>query len=109
MKQWSGTISGISSDRLQHADIQLHALLDNVGPADITGHINPFSGAQTNTLTISMKDVDLTPTGPYSGKFAGYRIARGKLNLDLDYELVGKKALPRKMSSRSINSRLAKR
>ena len=35
--------------------------------------------------------MDLTPASPYSGKFAGYRIARGKLNLDLDYNLVGKK------------------
>src|SRR5208282_6019270 len=33
----------------------------------------------------------LTPTSPYSGKFAGYRIAEGKLNLDLEYNLVGKK------------------
>ena len=38
-----------------------------------------------------MKDVDLTPASPYAGKFAGYRIAEGKLNLDLAYELVGKK------------------
>ncbi|MEI9865649.1 MAG: DUF748 domain-containing protein [Limisphaerales bacterium] len=35
--------------------------------------------------------MDLTPASPYAGKFAGYRIARGKLNLDLDYNLVGKK------------------
>jgi len=76
---------------LQHADLNLHALVDNVGPADITGHINPFSETQTNEIKISVKDVDLTPTSPYSGKFAGYRIARGKLNLDLAYKLVGEK------------------
>lgn len=35
--------------------------------------------------------MDLLPTSPYSGKFAGYRIARGNLNLDLEYHLVGKK------------------
>ena len=85
-----GTIAGISTEQLQHADINLHALIDNVGPADITGHINPFSGTQTNEIKISVKDVDLTPTSPYAGKFAGYRIARGKLNLDLAYNLVGK-------------------
>jgi hypothetical protein len=65
--------------------------VDNVGPVDITGHFNPFTGTQTNEFKLSMKDVDLTPTGPYAGKFAGYRIARGKLNLDLNYEIVGKK------------------
>ena len=35
--------------------------------------------------------MDLTPASPYSGKFAGYRIAKGKLNLDLAYDLVGRK------------------
>jgi len=91
IQQAGGTIAGISSEELQHADLNLHALIDNVGPADITGHINPFSGTQTNTIKVSVKDVDLTPTSPYSGKFAGYRIARGKLNVDLQYEIVGKK------------------
>ncbi len=42
-------------------------------------------------MKISVKDVDLTPASPYSAKFAGYRIAEGKLNMDLAYELVGKK------------------
>ena len=91
VKQAGGTIAGISSEELQHADINLHALVDNVGPADITGHINPFSGTQTNEIKVSVKDVDLTPTSPYAGKFAGYRIARGKLNVDLEYQIVGKK------------------
>jgi len=91
IQQAGGTIAGISSEELQHADLNLHALIDNVGPADITGHINPFSGTQTNEIKVSVKDVDLTPTSPYSGKFAGYRIARGKLNVELEYEIVGKK------------------
>lgn len=91
IEQAGGTIAGISSEELQHADIHLHALVDNVGPVDITGHINPFSGTLTNEIKVSVKDVDLTPASPYAGKFAGYRIARGKLNLDLEYEIVGKK------------------
>ena len=91
IQQTSGTIAGISTEELQHADLNLHALVDNIGPVDITGHLNPFGGTQTNTVRVVVKDVDLTPTSPYAGKFAGYRIARGKLNLDLDYTLVGKK------------------
>jgi hypothetical protein len=37
-----------------------------------------------------MKNIDLLPASPYSGKFAGYRIARGNLNLDLAYVLSGR-------------------
>jgi hypothetical protein len=87
----NGSIAGLSTEQLQHADLNLNALIDGVGPASITGKINPFSGTQTNVIKVSVKDMDLTPASPYSGKFAGYRIAEGKLNLDLAYELVGKK------------------
>jgi hypothetical protein len=87
----SGRIAGLSTEQLQHADIALNAMIDGVGPASITGTINPFSGTQTNDIKVSVKDMDLTPASPYAGRFAGYRIAEGKLNLDLAYELVGKK------------------
>jgi hypothetical protein len=86
-----GTIAGLSSSQLQHADIDLSAKVDGVGPVAISGTINPFSGTETNDLKITVKDVDLTSTSPYSGKFAGYRIAEGKLNLNLAYNLVGRK------------------
>ena len=91
IQQFSGEIAGISSTEPRHADVNLHAAVDGVGPIDIAGHINPFNQTATNDLKITFKDVDLTPTSPYSGKFAGYRIAEGKLNLDLSYNLVGRK------------------
>jgi len=91
IEQAGGIISNLSSEQLQHGDVDLHAAVDGIGPVAITGTINPFSGTLTNHITVAVKDVDLTPTGPYSAKFAGYRIAEGKLNLDLEYELVGKK------------------
>ena len=91
IEQINGRIAGLSTKQLQHADIALNAKVDGIGPAGITGTINPFSGTQTNDIKISVTDVDLTPASPYAGKFAGYRITEGKLNLDLAYELVGKK------------------
>jgi hypothetical protein len=87
----NGEVAGLSTKELQHAEIHLAAKVDGVGPADITGTINPFSGTETNHIRIAVKDVDLTPASPYAGKFAGYGIAEGKLNLELNYELAGKK------------------
>ncbi len=91
IQQFSGEIAGISSTEPRHADVNLHAAVDGVGPIDIAGHINPFSRTATNDLKITFKNVDLTPTSPYSGKYAGYPIAEGKLNLDLAYNLAGRK------------------
>lgn len=87
----NGSIAGLSSEQLQHAEVNLSALVDGTGPASITGQINPFSNKLTNSVKISVKDVDLTPTSPYAGLFAGYGIAEGKLSFDLDYQIVGKK------------------
>lgn len=87
----NGTIAGLSTEQLQHADVNLAAKVDGAGPVSITGTINPFSGTQTNIIKLVFKDVELTPVSAYAGKFAGYLIAEGKLNLDLDYQIVGKK------------------
>ncbi len=89
IEQVGGTLSGISKS--QPAQIALHAVIEGIGVADITGNVNPFSSTATNQIKIVVKDVDFTPTSPYSGKFAGYGIAEGKLNLNLEYQLIGRK------------------
>src|SRR6185436_20238537 len=53
----------------------------------ITGRINPFSQKEATDLTASIKEIDLLPTGPYSGKFLGYRLNKGKLSLDVKYQV----------------------
>jgi hypothetical protein len=87
--KFGGDITGLSSTESRNADVNLHAAVDGVGPVDIAGHVNPFNLAGAKDLKITLKDMDLTPASPYSGKFAGYRIAAGKLNLDLAYDLDG--------------------
>ena len=87
----NGNVSGLSTEELQHAIVSLDAKVGGAGPVLITGIINPLNGAQTNQLKISVQDMDLTPASSYAGKFAGYGIAEGKLNLNLEYQLVGKK------------------
>lgn len=91
VREVAGHIAGLSTRQRQHADLALGAMVDGVGPASITGTLNPFNEAETNRLKISLQNMDLTAVSPYAGKFAGYRIAEGKLNLDLAYEVIGKK------------------
>jgi len=86
-----GSVADLSTEQFAHAIVKLEAKVDGTGPVIITGTINPLNGAQTNDINISVKDVDLTPASPYAGRFAGYGIAQGKLNLELKYELIGTK------------------
>lgn len=85
----NGTLAGLSTDQLQHAVLALGASVDGVGPVAINGTLNPLAPTATNDLKISLQHMDLTPASAYAAKFAGYKIAQGKLNLALDYQLVG--------------------
>ena len=91
LREVNGRIAGLATAQLQHADVNLGAKVDGVGPVAITGKINPLNETAKNEIKISVKNVDLTSASSYAGKFAGYKIARGKLSLDLNYELTGKK------------------
>ena len=53
----------------------------------IAGKINPLSEDAFTDLTIKFDNVDLTTATPYSGKYAGYPIRKGKLFLDLVYKV----------------------
>jgi len=91
VQEFGGTIAGISSRQSQPADINLSAKVDGVGPVNIAGTLYPSISGETNDLKITLQNMDLTPASPYSGKFAGYGIMEGKLNLDLAYDIVGTK------------------
>lgn len=93
--QIAGRISGLSSQENTTADVELRGTLDNSAPLEITGKINPLSKDLYVDLKASFKDMDLTPATPYSGKYAGYRVDKGKLSFDVQY-LIEKKKLDSK-------------
>jgi hypothetical protein len=64
--------------------------VDGAGPVTITGQLDPLGPKPFVDLKIDFKNVDLLPLGPYSGKYAGYELARGQLNVDVRAKLDGK-------------------
>jgi hypothetical protein len=57
-------------------------------PIHVTGALDALRNDAYTDLTIASAGVDLTPLGPYGGKFLGYGIRKGKLELDLRYKVV---------------------
>ncbi|HEY6084103.1 MAG TPA: DUF748 domain-containing protein, partial [Nitrospira sp.] len=88
----TGTIKGLSSKQLTKTDVAISGRVDKVAPLKISGTVNPLNENAPTDLKIDFDNVDLTPVGPYSGKYAGYLIQKGKLFLDLNYK-VSKKQL----------------
>lgn len=86
-----GRVSGLSSEEDKLADVDLRGRLDNGAPLEITGKVNPLRGDLYVDLKVDFKDIDLSPLTPYSGRYAGYTIQKGKLTLGLKYLIVRKK------------------
>lgn len=79
------TMTNLSSDAGKPADVDVKAKLDDAAPFAITGKLNPLGNDLFADLTVSFREMDLSPLTPYSGKFAGYTIQKGKVSLDLAY------------------------
>ncbi|HWI81749.1 DUF748 domain-containing protein [Ramlibacter sp.] len=83
----NGVVNGLSSDRKARARIELDGRVDEFGSARVRGELNPFAPRNNTDVNVVFKNVDMVPTSPYAMKFAGYRIAEGKISLDLQYKV----------------------
>jgi hypothetical protein len=83
----TGTIKGLSSKQLARADVDLAGRVGQAAPLKIAGTINPLSEDAFTDLTITLGGMDLTAESPYSGKYVGYGLSKGKLSLDLKYKI----------------------
>ncbi len=87
MLELGGNISGLSSAELARADVFLAGRLENYSPLKITGKINPLTRDRFSDISIEFRDIDLSPFSPYTGKYLGYKLEKGKLTLILNYRL----------------------
>src|SRR5690606_25765632 len=85
IEQLAGTIEGLSSQADSQARVELAGSVDAYAPVTIRGRINPLAEQITLDLGLVFRNVELSSLTPYSGKFAGYTIEKGKLDLDLGY------------------------
>jgi uncharacterized protein involved in outer membrane biogenesis len=92
MMEIGGRISGLSSEETSRAEVELRGKLNNSSPLEVTGRINPLKQDLFVDLRARFTGMDLSPTSPYSGKYVGYSIEKGKLSFDLRY-LIEKRKL----------------
>jgi hypothetical protein len=86
-----GTVTGLSSKPNSRAKVDIHGAVDQFSPVAITGEVNVLSAALYTDLALSFRNMELSTFNPYSGKFAGYNITKGKLTTELHYKVDGRK------------------
>ena len=87
IQQLNGTIDGLSSDPKSRAKLKLEGKVDRYAPVSITGELNLMAATVYTDVKMSFKGLELTTMTPYSGHFAGYKIDKGKLSVDLSYKV----------------------
>ncbi len=83
-----GTINGLSTRASSRARVDITGKVRPVGTVSVYGEINPLGAVAYSDLHVRFEDAELSILSPYSGKFAGYVIKRGKVSLDLAYKVV---------------------
>ncbi len=92
VQQFDGTIKGLSSQEQTTATVDFKGKVDSHSPFGVSGRINPLVQDLFADLTVSFTNTELTAFTPYTEKFAGRPLSKGKLSFAVHY-LIDKNAL----------------
>ncbi|MEJ8809961.1 DUF748 domain-containing protein [Variovorax ureilyticus] len=91
LTELTGRLSAFSSkpvgDKPALADLELRGKAQQTASLEITGRLNPLVKPLELDITAKMRELDLPPLSPYSVRFAGHGIERGKLSMDVNYKI----------------------
>lgn len=91
MQGLNGTVTGLSSANNTRAKVKLDGNVDNYAPVSISGEANFLAADTYSDIAMNFRNMELTTFNPYSGKFAGYSIAKGKLATEIRYQIRDRK------------------
>ena len=82
-----GFVTTLASDAPEPATLDIAGKVDNDAPLSIKGRLNPLAPKLQLDIQGVTKGVDLPRLTPYATKYSGYPITKGKLSLDIRYEI----------------------
>ena len=85
----NGNLTDIDKKRPSSGEFQ--GVVGKNGFSKITAKLFPFEIKQNTEIKLDFKNIDLINITPYSGQFVGYKIEKGKLNLNLKYSIIDSK------------------
>ena len=87
MQELGGIVTGLSTDPASAAQVELDGKVDDYGSVRIRGSVQPFRATEFTDIALAFRNLEMTRLTPYSGKFAGRKIASGKMSVDLEYKV----------------------
>lgn len=91
ISELAGRVAPVSSARDARATVQLAGKVGEFSPVAIEGTLQPFAFDRFTSIRMNFTNIALPVFNPYSGVFAGFNIAKGKLDTKLSYEITDRK------------------
>jgi hypothetical protein len=92
VQEFGGSIKGLSSQAQSTATIDLHGNVDARSPFSVSGKVNPLSDDIYMDIAVAFTNTELTAFTPYTEKYVGRPLQKGKLSFAVHYA-INKKAL----------------
>ena len=83
----NGSFSKVDTKNTKPSILSLEGKVDKYGYTKIEGSLLPFDFKNRANLDLFFKNIDMPSLTPYSKKFVGYEIKKGKLSMDLSYKI----------------------
>jgi hypothetical protein len=87
LSEVNGKLGAFRSDSADMATLELTGRIASTGLLDVRGRLNPMANPLALDVGTKATEIELAPLSPYAGKYAGYAIERGKLSMDLHYNV----------------------
>jgi hypothetical protein len=87
LSELNGTVGRLDSRTRDMATLQFSGRVAGTGLLEIGGAINPTVIPPALDIKAKAHDIELPGLTPYSSKYAGYPIERGKLSVDVAYKI----------------------
>lgn len=91
LTELTGKLSAFSSQTangdVQLADLELRGRAEGTATLELLGQVNPLANPLALDIVGHVRDLELAPLSPYTARYAGYGIERGKLSMDVQYKV----------------------
>lgn len=88
IKSLDGGASHISSDQKSTVKVDLKGTAYDLAPVDVKGEISPYLGDYD--VTVKFTGMPMPLISSYMVQFAGYKVEKGKMTLELNYKVADK-------------------
>jgi len=85
----AGGVTEMTPDK--PGDVDLRGRIHQTAPLEIAGRVNTLAADLFVDVKASARDIELSPLTPYSVKYAGYGIEKGKLSVRVAYHIEDRK------------------